>query len=96
MMILPALDSFLAPPPAFEGRGSCLGKPPCVSEIRTPLSAKRSAKSCSSRVRSESVDLLQHRQRKRHRAALLLHGDVGHAGVGEQHTQSDGRRKALK
>ena len=55
MMILPALDSFLAPPPAFEGRGSCLGKPPCVSEIRTPLSAKRSAKSCSSRVRSESV-----------------------------------------
>ena len=55
MMIVPALDSFLALPPALEGRGSCLGKPPCVSEIRTPLSAKRSAKSCSSRVRSESV-----------------------------------------
>lgn len=96
MMILPALDSFLAPPPAFEGRGSCLGKPPCVSEI--PHAVEREA------VRQKLLeqgalgirDLLQHCQRKHHRAALLLHGDVGHAGVGEQHTQSDGRRKALK
>ena len=41
-------------------------------------------------------DLLQHRQRKVHRAALLLHDHVSHAGVGEQHAQADGRRKALK
>jgi len=96
MMILPALDSFLAPPPAFEGRGLLLGK--AALRQRDPHAVEREA------VRQKLLeqgalgirDLLQHRQRKRHRAALLLHGDVGHAGVGEQHTQSDGRRKALK